>query len=215
MNAIRTVQLKKTYGHYHVLQDVSLEVAEGECFALFGANGSGKTTLLRILATLNRPTAGHFEILGRDGVQHRDAIRAEVLLLAHGSHLYDDLNAVENLEFSLALRDQRPSAADLKRALDQVGLGAFADMRSRYFSAGMKKRLGIAKSLLSRPKILLLDEPFTALDESGTQIMKQCIQDTMGRGGAVLLSTHDRDKIADLATRAGTIAGGILHPVTL
>lgn len=215
MIAIRGHQISKTYGHYQVLQDVSLEVAAGECYALFGANGSGKTTLLKIFATLSRPSAGQFEIMGRDGMKEKETVRTNLLLLAHGSHLYDDLNAAENIQFALALRGSLPTDRQIKVALDHVAIGAFADMKVRYFSAGMKKRLALAKAILVRPAVLLLDEPFTALDEEGIKIMKRYIRDMTTEGGAVLMSTHDRDKAAEVAQQAGVINQGILQPMPL
>lgn len=215
MLAIHGIQLKKTYGHYQVLQEVNLSIAMGECFALFGPNGSGKTTLLRILATLYRPTEGRFEIMGRDGMKDKEAVRSDLMLFAHGSHLYDDLNAIENLRFALALRNITPTERDIKSALDQVAIGAFADMKTRNYSAGMKKRLGLAKAILAQPKVLLLDEPFTALDDAGVTLMQTFIHDTVDRGGAVLLSTHDREKVTTLAHRAGILSHGMLQPTTV
>ena len=215
MLAIHGIQLKKNYGHYQVLQEVNLDIAPGECFALFGPNGSGKTTLLRILATLYRPTEGRFEIMGRDGMKEKDAVRSDLMLFAHGSHLYDDLNATENLRFALALRNLAPTDREIKSALDQVAIGAFADMKTRNYSAGMKKRLGLAKAILAQPKVLLLDEPFTALDDAGVTLMQTFIHNTVERGGAVLLSTHDREKVTTLAHRAGVLSHGMLQPTSV
>lgn len=215
MIAINAMQLSKAYGHYHVLQEVNLEIASGECYALFGPNGSGKTTLLRILATLYRPTGGRFEILGYDGTNEKQAIRSDLMFLTHGAHLYDDLNALENVRFSLALRGLTPSDHEIKFAFDKVGIGAFTDMKTRHYSAGMKKRLTLAKIMLADPKILLLDEPFSSLDETGTEILQRFILDTVHKGGTVLLSTHNREKAAGITHRAGHLRQGVLHPITL
>ncbi len=203
----------KSYGHFQVLHDVNLTVAEGECFALFGPNGAGKTTLLNILATLQRPSTGYYEMLGRHGVREKDAIRADLIFLAHGTHLYDELNARENLEFALALRGQRPTDRDMKRALDRVAIGAFADMKVRHYSAGMKKRLALAKSMLAKPKILLLDEPFTALDTAGTEILRDYVRERLSENGTVLLSTHDHDKTRPIVSRAGILRHGALREI--
>lgn len=212
MTAISATHLCKSFGHYHVLQDVAIEVARGECFALFGANGSGKTTLLRIFATLQRPTSGQIAILGHDGLEEKEEIRASLMFLAHGSHLYEDLNAIENLQFSLSLRGVSPSDHDMKVALDRVAIGAFSEMKVRNFSAGMKKRLALAKSMLAQPQVLLLDEPFTALDTAGTEIMQHYIREVVDRQGTVLMSTHDSDKAHAVAHRAGIIRKGHLEP---
>lgn len=205
----------KSYGHFQVLHEVNLTVAEGECFALFGPNGSGKTTLLKVLATLERPSMGHFEILGMHGVKNKEAIRANLMFLAHGTHLYDDLNARENLAFALALRGRHPTDQDVKRALDRVAIGAFADMKVRHYSAGMKKRLALAKAMLSKPKILLLDEPFTALDTAGTEILREYVRERLSAKGTVLLSTHDYDKTRPIAGRAGILRHGALQEMAV
>lgn len=215
MIAISGQEISKTYGYYQVLREVNLEVGCGECYALFGPNGAGKTTLLRILATLQRPTTGRFEIMGRDGLRERDTVRATLLLLAHGSHLYEDLNAWENVQFALALRGLSLAQRQVKVALDRVAIGAFADMKVRFFSAGMKKRLALAKAMLAQPKVLLLDEPFSTLDKAGIEILKQFILETLARGGGVLMATHNQEKAAEVAKRAGVLSHGVLKPVSL
>ncbi len=215
MIALSCHDISKSYGHFQVLHNINLTIVEGECFALFGPNGAGKTTLLKILATLQRPSTGHYEILGRHGLKEKDAIRADLIFLAHGTHLYDELNAKENLEFALALRGQRPTDRDMKRALDRVAIGAFADMKVRHYSAGMKKRLALAKAMLAKPKILLLDEPFTALDTAGTEILREYVRERLSEKGTVLLSTHDHDKTRPIVSRAGILRQGALQEIAV
>lgn len=211
MIALSIVQLSKTYGHYRVLDQLSLDIPSRHCFALFGPNGAGKTTLMRILATLTRPSSGQFRIWGYDGVTEKARVRQLVMYLAHGTHLYDDLNAIENLRFCLALRGMIPSDSQIKRALDRVQIGAFGQMQARYFSAGMKKRLGLAKAILARPKVLLLDEPYTSLDERGVAIMNAFIQETVHHDGAVLMTTHDREHTRQVANQMGLLHSGVLR----
>lgn len=215
MIAISGSGLAKTYGHYRVFDAVSLEVRAGECYALFGPNGAGKTTLLRILATLYRPSAGQFAIAGHDGVRERDLVRSALVFLAHGSYLYDELNAVENLQFGLALRGLAATDRQIKLALDRVAIGPFAELKTRYFSAGMKKRLTIAKSMLIRPKVLLLDEPYTSLDESGMAMMNQYLREIAADGAGVLMTTHDRLRSAEVAHRVGVLDKGCLREYTV
>ena len=215
MSAIRAVELAKVYGHYRVFEAVSFTLEAGECLALLGPNGAGKTTLLRVLATISRPSSGQFEIDGRDGLRHKDAVRSSLLLLAHGSYLYDELNATENLKFSLALRGLNPADRDIKAALDRVGIGAFADLKTRYYSAGMKKRLTIAKSILVRPRVLLMDEPYTSLDESGMALVNQYLRALTKEGTAVLMTTHDRARSTEVAHRAGVLDKGQLREVSV
>lgn len=211
MTALSITRLSKTYGHYRVLNELSLDIHAHQCFALFGPNGAGKTTLMRILATLARPSSGHFTVWGYDGTSEKHRVRQIIMYMAHGTHLYDDLNAVENLRFCLALRGHIPSDAQIKRALDRVQIGAFGQMPTRYFSAGMKKRLGLAKAILARPKVLLLDEPYASLDERGVSIMNAFIRETMQDEGAVLMTTHDREHTVQVANSMGVLNRGVLQ----
>lgn len=215
MNSIRSVQLSKSYGFYKIFDDLSFSIPAGECFALFGPNGAGKTTLLQVLATLTRPTSGRFEILGYDGITQKSAIRNSVMIVAHGSYLYDDLNAIENIQFASALRGKSPTFQEITRALDFVNIGAFRDLKVRFFSAGMKKRLGLAKVFLIQPKVLFLDEPYNALDDTGVGITNDLIRDLLKKGGTAFMTTHDRMKATQVASRTGVLRQGTLHPFTL
>ncbi|MEX2491385.1 MAG: heme ABC exporter ATP-binding protein CcmA [Nitrospirales bacterium] len=211
MSAIQVTRLSKSYGFYRIFEEISFTITAGTCFALFGPNGAGKTTLLRILATLQAPSEGQFTIFGLDGVAQKDSVRAILLFIAHGSHLYEELSATENLQFSLALRGQKPEPSQLKRALDQTGIGAYSNLKIRQFSAGMKKRLSLAKAILAQPKLLLLDEPYNALDDGGVAITNQLIHDTMKCGGTVIMTTHDRTKAAQIATDGAILQAGRLQ----
>jgi heme ABC exporter ATP-binding subunit CcmA len=214
MIAIQVNSLSKSFGFYRIFEDLSFDIHSGECFALLGPNGAGKTTLLRILATLQSPSSGQFTIFGQDGVAQKEIVREMIMLIAHGSHLYDELSATENLRFALGLRGLSPASPQMKRALDRTGIGAFADLKIRQFSAGMKKRLDLAKVILAQPRLLLLDEPYNALDYSGVAMTNQLIQETLDRGGTVFMTTHDRDKATAVATRGGILQGGHLQLIT-
>lgn len=202
--------LAKSFGHYEVFSDVSFEVDPGDCYALFGPNGAGKTTLLKILATLLRPSSGRFEVDGFDGVREKFKVREAVLLLTHGSYLYDELTAEENLRFALGLRGLNPTDGEIKSALDRVGIGPFAKLKSRYLSAGMKRRLSIARAILIQPAVLLLDEGYSSLDERGVRMVNEYILDRKKEGGVVLITTHQRGQVAEAANRAGILRGGAL-----
>ncbi len=214
MPAIRSIQLGKSYRHFPVLKEVSFEVEPGKCFALFGPNGSGKTTLLKILATLNKPSSGRFEIMGKDGFKERQTVRASLLLMAHGTYLYDDLSAMENIRFGLAMRDLSATDSDIRIVLDRVGIGAFSEFKIRQFSEGMKKRLSIARALLIRPKVLFMDEPYSSLDERGMDIMNRFIRENTRNGTTVFMTSHDRARAAEVADQAGVLRAGILHNLT-
>lgn len=213
--AIRSVTLSKSFHHFEVLKEVSCEVAPGECCALFGQNGAGKTTVLKILATLHRPSSGRFEILGCDGIAEKARVREALLFVAHGSHLYDDLTAGENLRFAVGLRGGRPSEREIRMALDHVGIGAFASLVVRHFSMGMKRRLSVAKALLIRPKVLLLDEPYDNLDEQGIAMVNDYLREVCRTGTTVLFTTHNRARAAEVADRMGVLEHGTWREVAV
>ncbi len=215
MNAIRGISLSKSFQHYQVLKEISIEVAPGECYALFGPNGAGKTTLLRIFATLHRPTAGSFEIMGIDGKRDRAKLRALIFMIGHGSYLYDDLSVKENIQFAIGVRGGSVTDAEIKKALDQVGIGRFSHLHSRYLSAGMKKRLSIAKALLIKPKVLFLDEGYASLDERGVAMMNEYIREFTKSGATVLMTTHDRGPTAEVADRVGVLSRSALKELTV
>lgn len=215
MLAIRGIALSKSFQHYQVLKEISLEISTGECYALFGPNGAGKTTLLRIFATLHRPSSGQFEIMGIDGARERAKVRASLFMISHGSYLYDDLSVKENIQFALGIRGWNPTDLEIKKALDRVGIGPFTGLRSRYLSAGMKKRLSIAKALLIRPKVLLLDEAYASLDERGVCMMNDCIRGFNQEGSTVLITTHERPRTAEVAHRVGILHRSVLKEISV
>ncbi|MBI3358236.1 MAG: heme ABC exporter ATP-binding protein CcmA [Nitrospirae bacterium] len=199
------IKISHTYRFFKALKEVSLELQKGECYALFGPNGAGKTTLMKIFATLLQPTSGTVTIMGRDGVQDREEARRFLFFIGHGSFLYDDLTAIENIEFAIGLRGWLPTLGEIKMALDRVGIGPYASQKSRTLSTGMQKRLALAKAILAEPNLLLLDEPYASLDEKGIAIMNELICDFLKKGASVLLSSHDRAKTAEVATHAGIL----------
>jgi heme ABC exporter ATP-binding subunit CcmA len=215
LKAVQGFQISKGYHHFQVLREVSFEVEEGECFALFGPNGAGKTTLLKILSTLQRPTSGTFQMMGLDGVKDRDKVRNLFLLVGHGSYLYNELDALENINFSLALRGISRTDQEVKKALDRVDIGPFARFKVRAFSEGMKKRLAMAKTILVHPKVLLLDEPYSALDESGMGLVNQFMKDITEQGTAILMTTHNRTKTAEVAHRAACLQQGVMKEIAV
>jgi len=206
--AIEAQGLWKEYGSTRVLQDVSLSVAPGEGLVLLGPNGAGKTTLLKILATLIRPTAGLVRIAGYELRRDADAIRRHVGFLAHGSYLYEDLTAVENLQFFATLHGLAVRKPDLLRALDDVDLEGDADQRVREFSLGMKRRLAFARLGLQRPRVLLLDEPFAGLDQQGIKRVEDSLTAFKDEGAAILMVTHNLGHGLAMADRVAILAAG-------
>ena len=205
---IQAEHLRKTYGPTAVLDDVSLELGTGQGLTLLGPNGTGKTTLLRIVATLLRPTSGLLRVAGADAVKEPEAVRGAIDMVGHGSWVYEDLSALENLRFWAVMGGHDAGEARLRAALEEVELEASADRRARTFSAGMKRRLALARVLLGRARLLLLDEPFTGLDRAGRKWLGEFLLSFKARGGALVVATHSFDAGVGVADRVAILAGG-------
>ncbi len=200
--------LRKAFGGHLVLDDVTLEVRPGEALALLGPNGAGKTTLLRILATLSRPGRGTASVAGANCVGQPEAVRAKVGLLAHGSWVYEDLTALENLRFWTTLAGRAAAGEALRAALAAVELERVAEERVRTFSLGMKRRLTLARFVLVPPRVLLLDEPYAGLDQRGGKWLDAHLGAFKARGGAILMTTHSFGRGLGVADRIALLTGG-------
>ncbi len=200
--------LGKAFGGHIVLDDVALDVRRGEAVALLGPNGAGKTTLIRILATLARPTRGVARVAGFDCARQAERVRPRVGLVGHGTWVYDDLTALENLRFWATLGGHAADGVSLRAALAAVELERVADTRARTFSLGMKRRLALARLVLAPPEVLLLDEPFAALDQGAGKWLEAHLAALKAAGGAVLLTTHSFGRGLGMADRVAILAGG-------
>jgi heme exporter protein A len=189
--------VSRRFGYRKIFSQISLSLGRGEVLALVGPNGAGKTTLLRVLAGLLKPTKGVVERHGTVG------------LVAHHSMGYDALTARENLAF--AARLWGISDGDrIDQLLDRIGLSKWGKMRSANFSRGMTQRLAIARALIHDPDIVLLDEPLNSLDEPGTRVVMEVIEDMAGRDRAIAVVTHQFERMASVATSVGYLVGGSL-----
>ena len=205
---LTTDKLVKEYRQRRVVNGVSISVAAGEIVALRGSNGAGKTTLLRILATLLRPNAGELRLFGVDVRKEPMEARRRLGWVGHDTACYPDLTGRENLEFHAALH--QVDGARVDEVLDWSALAGAADRPLRTYSRGMAQRLGLARALLHRPRLLLLDEPFSGLDLDSADRLTARLRALRDDGTAVVLSTHDTDRTAALADRTATIARGRL-----
>ena len=209
MPAIQVVGLAKRYGHTWALRGINLTVAAGEAVALLGPNGSGKSTLLRILVTATRPTFGEVRVCGVPSSEG-DVVRRHVGLLSDRPPLYNELTALENLKFAAAMYGLRVTDDDLRGALAEVGLSRAAGARVGTFSQGMAQRLSVARAALHNPDLVLLDEPYNALDAEGLRLVDQLLARVRAAGKTAILATHHIAKGLALCDRVIALRGGRL-----
>jgi heme exporter protein A len=200
--------LCRSYGRRRVLRDLDLAVEAGEALAIAGPNGAGKTTLLRVLAGLTRPERGEVRLEGRALGRGAPEVRRAVGLVSHQTLLYDDLTLHENLTFAARLYGLPQPAATARSALDAAGLGARADDSPRRLSRGLAQRAAIARALLHRPRLLLLDEPFTALDAAASEGLRAELRTRRDQGLGIVLVTHQLGEAWEAATRIAVLVNG-------
>ncbi len=200
---IETQALVKTYDRLVVLRKLDLQIMRGDFVALLGPNGSGKSTLLKLLAALTRPSAGRLLIGGWELPGEAAAVRSQIGLVSHQTLLYENLTARENLHFFARLYNMDAAARDeaVQARLQQVGLSRRADALVRTFSRGMQQRLSIARALLHSPDVLLLDEPYTGLDQDAGLILDDLLRQAQEAGHTIIMSTHQLERAAKIAHR--------------
>ena len=202
-------QVSRIFGRTAALRDVDLRVGAGEIVGLLGPNGAGKTTLLRIAAGLDVASRGACTWGGEAGGLDGVAGRGRLSFVAHTVQLYPLLTARENLELFAKLRAAVGLSCDAADDwLARVGLAGHEDQLARTFSRGMLQRLALARALMARPDLLLLDEPFTALDREGRVWLAGELRAQAARGAAVLLSSHDLDAVLDVTDRVLLLRAG-------
>lgn len=207
--------LVKQYGLNPVLRGVDLHVEQGEFVTLVGPNGAGKSTLMAIVATLLRPTSGDVRVGGWRLPEQADRVRRHIGLVSHNSLLYRDMTAAENLMFFAKLYRLADADARVSDALRKVGLYSRQRDPVGTFSRGMVQRLTIARATLHEPDVLLLDEPYTGLDQEASRLLDSLLREETARGRTILMITHDLGHGLGLADRLAILYGGrIAHAVT-
>jgi heme ABC exporter ATP-binding subunit CcmA len=208
MPAVVVEDLWKYYGDYPALRAISFSAEAGVCLAILGRNGAGKTTLLRILCGLSNPARGQIKIFGNDS--RSAATRARIGIIGHGIGIYDELSAMENLLLFGRLYGLDDPKAAAMRWLDRTGLARVKNGLVREFSRGMRQRLAVARAFLHDPSVMLLDEPFTALDDRAIEMLQTLLRDALADGKTVLMSTHQLREALDLATHVALVDRGRL-----
>ncbi len=181
----------KRFGTMMALRGIDLEVQRGKCIGLFGPNGAGKTTLLRILATLTRPSSGTIHIAGYDILRHAAQVRPLLGVLSHRTFLYGHLTAWENLHFYGRMFGVTRLLSRIEEVLHLIGLEVQSRQVVRTYSRGMQQRLAIARAILHNPALLLLDEPYTGLDQQAIARLQDILLQLRSQGCTIIMSTHD------------------------
>jgi heme ABC exporter ATP-binding subunit CcmA len=204
--ALEVAGVSKFFGDFPALRNVSFRVAPASVVALLGRNGAGKTTLLRILAGLTKPTEGRVRLRGADA--REASTRRRIGVLGHGVSVYDELSAHENLTVFARLYGLDQPARRADAMLERVGLSAVRDGLVREFSRGMRQRLAIGRAFLHDPELLLLDEPFTSLDDRAIALLQTLLAEARQRGRTVVMSTHQIREAMELATHVTFLERG-------
>jgi heme exporter protein A len=206
--AIEAAGLGRRFGRRWALAEVTLTVPAGARVMVTGRNGSGKSTLLRVLATASRLDRGTARVAGYDIQRQRAEVRRKVALLGHHSYLYEAFSARDNL--MVAARFLGSPAGRVESLLERVSLAGRAEDPVSVFSAGMRKRLSLARALLQDAEVLLLDEPYGELDPAGFALLDRVLDEQRERGTTVLLATHLLEHGRELCDRALTLDEGRL-----
>lgn len=209
MPAIQLDDVWKFYGQYPAIRALKLSVGAGSCCALLGRNGAGKTTLLRVLAGLSPFQRGRVAVFGH--VPRSAEARRTLGFLGHGIGVYEDLTARENLRFFAGVGELHDGEVAVAAWLERVSLARVADVPVRQFSRGMRQRLALARTFLNNPQLLLLDEPFTSLDDRSIAMLSELLVEARQRGATIVLSTHQLREALAIATHVALLENGNLR----
>jgi ABC-2 type transport system ATP-binding protein len=210
---IKTQDLTKVYGNLHAINNLSINLAEGDLFGYIGPNGSGKTTTMRILATLLQPTWGEASVCGYSIYTHPKEIRRMIGYMPDFFGVYDDMKVIEYLEFFAAAYRIKGAARRkvCNEMLELVDLGYKRDAFVTSLSRGMTQRLGLARVLLHDPKVLLLDEPASGLDPRARIEIRGLLKQLGKMGKTIMVSSHILPELADICNKVGIIERGVLE----
>jgi ABC-2 type transport system ATP-binding protein len=207
--SIETTSLTKRYGGRPVVRDFSFRVEPGQVYALVGPNGAGKTTVIRLVSGLAFPSSGTVRMLGHNPHEHPEVRRRLGAVVEAPAAFYPYLSGRANLRLHARLAGGVPESR-IREVLDQMELGAAADRKVGIYSLGMRQRLGVAAALLTRPEVLVLDEPASGMDPLSLHLVHGVLRDAGRAGTAVVLSTHHLDEVVAYCTHVGIMEEGVL-----
>jgi heme exporter protein A len=193
--------LKKDIGKKNILNDITFSLKQGEVLSVLGPNGAGKTTLLKLLSTVTNPTAGKIKITNEEVNDEAINLRNKIGVISHDTFLYDNLTAYDNLKFYGELYSVSNLKQRIFSVIDEVGLNFCLQDLVRTFSRGMKQRLSIARAIIHFPELLLLDEPYTGLDQHAIEMLNRVIKDLNDGQRTIILITHDFQQGLNLSDR--------------
>ena len=208
---VTVADVSRHFGRRKALSHISFECRAGEILGLLGPNGAGKSTLLSILATLLAPSSGEVTYGGHRAHQAGAALRSRLGMLGHDLFLYPELSARENLLFFARLYSVSPAAARVDEGLAHAKLSDRADDAVTSFSRGMRQRLALERALVHSPRLLLLDEPFTGLDQASIAALITRLRGLQAAGCLIILATHDLEVAEDVVSRSIFLRGGRLY----
>ena len=207
-NIVEIKELFKTIDKEEILSDINLQIAEGEIYGLLGSNGAGKTTLMKCMLSLLTITSGSIEIFGKDLQEHREEILSQVGSIIETPIFYENCTAKEILEIHAQYMGKKITELDIINTLRMVGLKN-TTKKVKEFSLGMRQRLGLARAFLTKPRLLILDEPINGLDPVGIQEIRNLLQLLSKEHGiTILISSHILSEISQIADKIGVIKNG-------
>ena len=210
-DVVQVHDVSRHFGRRRALTHVTATFRAGEVVGLFGPNGAGKSTLLGILSTLSRPSGGEVQYGGRSARDLGDALRARIGVLGHDLFLYADLSAEENLEFFARLYVVPQADARVRAALSHARLTDRRADRVSGFSRGLRQRLALERALIHEPRLILLDEPFTGLDDESASLLIDRLTALKRAGAIVMMATHDFESADGLVDRGICLMHGRAH----
>lgn len=210
MIALSTRNLTKRYGNKTVVNSVNLEIEKGSIFGFLGKKGAGKSTFINMITGLTMPTSGSFEILGEEGGSFQK-VRHRIGVLPDYSTFYENYTALEHLKYYSKILRLSLTTNELKDVLRQVELGDAINLKTKSFSFGMKKKLGLAQALINKPDLLFLDEPTSGVDANSILNIHSLIKEVSAQGTTIFLTSHNLDEVEKLCDDIAIMNKGIIQ----
>lgn len=210
MKALSTKNLTKKYGNKIVVNNLSLDIEKGTIFGFLGKNGAGKSTFINMITGLSKPTSGSYEILGHDEGSLKE-IRHKIGVLPDYSTFYENYTALDHLEYFSKILRLSLTSEELKDTLRKVGLEDAMNVKTKNFSFGMKKKLGIAQAIINKPELLFLDEPTSGVDANSILGIHSLIRQIASEGTTIFLTSHNLDEVEKLCNEIAIMSKGAIQ----